>query len=247
MLVLQSPAWAAPPSAGDIIQRVLEIDPWGLGSAEVAARIHLTNKNGATSLLSFQSQSWRYAPPLSKSLVRFSAPADLAGAGFLQVQKTSGDDDRFLFLPELKKARRIAGSLRSNAFMGTDFSFADLDRRDLRDGKVSVLGEVTLGKYPCYHLEVIPADPKSPYSRVELWVRQDNFLPIKWHMFDHSKTLLKTLTARAVKRIQGHWFITQSLMVNHRENHQTQLVLDTITPREKLPEEIFTLRNLEKI
>jgi hypothetical protein len=214
-LALAAPAHAAP-TAAQIMERVLEIDAWGLGDAEIQARATLTDKRGSSKELAFSSRSRRYDPPLSKSLVRFSAPPDLAGAGFLQVQRKDGDDQRHLFLPELKAARKISGNLRSNAFMGTDFSFADLDRRDLRDGAASLKPDEPFAKFDCYRVSVAPPG-ESQYGRIELWVRKDNFLPLKTEMFDRSDKLMKTMNTKDIKRISGRWFITRSLMVNHKE------------------------------
>ena len=246
LLVATARAGAAPPTAAEVLARVLDVEPWGLADAEVQARATLTDKRGSSSTLAFSSRSRRYDPPLAKSLVRFSEPSDLAGAGFLQVQKKDGDDDRFLFLPELKASRRISGNLRSNAFMGTDFSYADLDRRDLRDGTATLGADETLGKYDCYRLSVVPRGA-SQYKRIEMWVRKDNFLPLQSEMYDRSDKLLKTMAAKEVKRIAGRWFITRSLMTNHKEQHSTDLTLETVTPRSDLPDEEFTTRVLEKL
>ena len=137
----RAPAATTKPTVQEIVARLLDADPWGLGGTILSARATLKDKQGATSELSFSARSRRYSPPFSKTLVRFTAPADIAGAGFLQIQNREGDDERFLFLPELKRSRRISGNLRGSSFMGTDFSFADLDRRDLareqfrRDGR----------------------------------------------------------------------------------------------------------------
>src|SRR5262245_13916423 len=109
-------------SADQVVARVLESDPWGLNGGEITASVVLTDKRGSRRELAFVAASRQHDPPLSKSLVRFSSPPDLAGAGFLQIQHRDGDDDRYLYLPALKRSRRISGNSRSNAFMGTDFS-----------------------------------------------------------------------------------------------------------------------------
>jgi hypothetical protein len=229
-----------------VIQKVLESDPWGLSGAEVAAHAVLTDKRGANSLLSFSARSRRYDGPLAKSLVRFVAPADLANAGFLLVQKRTGDDDRFLYLTDIKKSRRIAGNLRANAFMGTDFSFADLDRLDLRDSKATPRPDESVGKLACYHLDVQPRRGDSQYSRIEVWVRKDNFLPLKSLFYDKANVLIKTLTSSEMKRVSGRWFITKSRLTNHAESHTTDLVLDKVIPRDDIADEEFTVRALEK-
>jgi outer membrane lipoprotein-sorting protein len=248
VLVLAQVAAGAPaPTPEVIVQRVLDADPWGLSGATVAAHATLKDKHGATSELAYEARSLRYDPPLAKSLIRFSAPADLAGAAFLQVQRKDGDDERYLFMPDLKKARRISGNLRANAFMGTDFSFADLDRRDLRESRATLKGEEDHGGTRCYHLEAEPTRPDSQYALIELWVRKDNFVPLKWVFYNKARMVVKTLTAHEVRRVKGQWFISRSTMVNQQEGHETELVLTDIQPRNDLPDDDFTVRNLEKL
>jgi hypothetical protein len=246
-LLVAAPSRAEPtPAAREIVQRMLDIDPWGLMDAEIGGRALLTDRRASTSELVFQVRARRYRPGLSKSLIRFSAPADLAGVRFLQIQKPDGDDDRFLFLPELRRSRRISGGLRANAFMGTDFSFADLDMRDLRDAEAKLRGEEVVGKLACWHIEYVPVHRDAAYARAELWVRKDNFVLIKWQMYDRAGALIKTFTTQEVRRVGGRWFISKSRMVNHRDAHTTDLVLETIAPRGDISDDEFTVRNLEK-
>ncbi len=246
-LALVAVARADGPSAGEILTRLLAADPSGLSNAQVVARLTLIDKNGAKSELVFSGKAVQYDPPLAKSVVRFSAPADMAGAAFLQIQKKDGDDDRFLFLPELKRSRRIAGSMRSGAFMGTDFTFADLDRRDFRESSATLKGKETVGKWPCYVLDVVPKSGDSAYSRVEVWVREDNYVPLRMKMYDRSKALLKTFESLETKRVSGAWFISKARMVNHQQRHTTELALEQIALSSGVPEEEFSVRALEKL
>jgi Outer membrane lipoprotein-sorting protein len=234
------------PRAADIVRAVLEGDPWGLGGASVAAHATLTDKRGAKSELAFVAKSRRYEPLLSKSIVRFSSPPDLAGAGFLQIQKPDGDDDRYLFLPDLKRSRRISGNLRGNAFMGTDFSFADLDRHDLRDSESQLVGDEPVGKWPCYVVDVRPKRSDAQYSHVSMWIRKDNNLPLREKMFDKAGVLSKTLEALEVKRVSGHWFVSRSRMQDNQHDHVTELVLDDIDAATEISDDEFTVRALEK-
>lgn len=238
---------SATPSAETILAKFLDGDPWGISGAEMRARATLKDKRGATRELSLVAHSRRHDPPFSKSIVRFTAPADLAGAGFLQIQNRDADDDRFLFLPELKRSRRISGNLRGSSFMGTDFSFADFDRRDLRESTTTKQPDEKLGPYPCFHLQTVPKRSDSPYSRIELWIRKDNHLPLKMQMFDHSKALFKTFTAQEMRRVSGHWYVTRSRMVNHQNSHETELVLESVKPVTEISDDEFTLRSLEKL
>jgi hypothetical protein len=233
-------------TAQQILDQVLALDPWGLSHGEVKARAVMIDKRGSQSSIAFVARSRRHDPPLAKTLVRFSAPEDLAGAGFLQIQHRDRDDDRYLYLPELKASRRISGNLRSSSFMGTDFSFADLDRRDLRTGTATLLPPVSLGKHDCYRIDVTPGDG-SVYSKISLWVRKEDSLPVKWEWSDKAGLHAKTLTALEVKRVSGRSYITRSSMVNLREKHSTELVLDALDPAVDIPEDELTSSRLEKL
>jgi outer membrane lipoprotein-sorting protein len=234
------------PSPETIMAHFLEWDPFGLSGASVSARAILTDKSGAKSELAFSERSKRLGPGIAESLVRFTAPPDLAGAGFLQIQKNDGDDDRSLYLPDLKRSRRISGSLRASAFMGTDLSYADLDRRDLRDSTATLTGSETIGKYDCFVVDAVPKRADSQYSHAELWIRKDNYVPLQMKFYDHSKTLLKVFTAFEVKRVSGQWFVSRSRMTNVQQNHTTDLTLEQISTTDPIADDEFTVRALEK-
>lgn len=234
------------PSATDLVQRILESDPWGLGDAEVSARALIRDKSGRVMELGFTARSKRYDGNLTKSLVRFTSPADLAGIGFLQIQKRAGDDDRWLYLPELSRSRRIAGRTRQSAFMGTDFTYADLDRRDLRDSVAVPKGDESVDDIPCWRIEATPRADDSAYGRLEIWLRKDNSIPVKWLMYARSGVRVKTLVAKQLRQLNGRWFIVRSVMTNHADGRETELVLDQITATSQIPDREFTLRALEK-
>ena len=236
---------AAAPSADEIIGRILEQDPWGLSGADVSARV-LIKGGGKTRELSFRARSRRYAPRLAKSLVRFTAPADVSGTGFLQIQKADGDDERHLYLPELKKARRIAGASRKSSFMGTDFSYGDLDRRDLRDAKAKVLATEKLGSHDAYKLEAIPTGADPLYARMEVWARAEDLVPMKWHFYAASGAHVKTLVAKGIKKVEGRLFIVESTMSSLADGRTTDLVLEKVVPLDTAPDDEFTVRSLEK-
>ncbi|MBX3189320.1 MAG: outer membrane lipoprotein-sorting protein [Labilithrix sp.] len=233
-------------SASQIVARVVEADPWGFGGAEVNARAVVTEKGGKRRSLAFEAKSRRDTPPLTKSVITFRAPADVAGMKFLQIQSAGADDERFLYAPELKRSRRIAGSNRGESFMGTDFSYADLDARDLRQSQSALRADETIGKFDCWHVDVTPKNADSVYGKIELWVRKDNYVPLKWVMYDKKSTLVKTLTARELQRLGGRWFITSSRMTDAATGRSTELLLEKIDRREDIPLESFSVRAIEK-
>jgi hypothetical protein len=233
-------------TARQIIDKVVDGDPFGMIDSQLVGRAVLHDNKNNERILEFHMDRLRYKTGLSKTLTRFSKPADMAGVGFLQTMRDDGDDDRYLYLPDLKKSRRIAGAMRNNSFVGTDFSFADLDLRDLRESKPTLVSTDTIGKYKYYKLEVVPTREDSQYSKFEMWVRTDNFLVFKWEMYDKSKTLLKTYQASEMKRVDGHWYDSKGRIENHKEKHTTDLYLDEM--RSKAPADSeFSVGNLEKL
>ena len=245
VVTVPTPAEAGP-SAKEVIHHTLESNHWGFSAAKVQARAVLVDRRGRKSTLVFKGISRKWKGYLTKGLVRFSSPPNLAGAGFLQIEQDSRDDDRFIYLPALKRSRRVAGSQRSNAFMGTDFNYADLDRRDWRTGKAVLRGDTKIGKFPCYHITITPTRRDSPYSRIEIDVRKDNWVPLKIQLYDKAKVLYKVLEVFQLRRIKGQWFISKSRMKNLREKHTTTLFLTKIEPTDKIPDSEFTVQRLER-
>jgi hypothetical protein len=238
-------AGAGEPSAEDLHREVVDDDPWGRGGGEVKATAHVTDGDRRREL-AFEVRSLMTDPPLFRSVLRFYAPADVAGVGFLVVQMRGADDDRYLFLPELQRSRRIAASRRREVFMGTDFSYGDMDRRELRNADARLTGEDTLGKYPVYVLELVPTDDDAQYGRIEVWVRKDNHRPIKYALYDKRDAKLKTLLVKEIRRIDGRWFTTRSVMIDHRKGSKTELHLESVDKKQLAPE-AFTVNALERL
>jgi hypothetical protein len=130
--------------------------------------------------------------------------------------------------------------------MGTDFSYADLDGRDLRQSSSVLKSDEPVGKFECYHVSVTPKNPDAVYARIDLWVRKDNYVPLKWVMFDKHAAPVKTLVAREIQRHGGRWFITGSRMTNAATGRTTELTLDKIDRREDIPLDAFSVRAIEK-
>ena len=75
----------------------------------------------------------------------------------------------------------------------------------------------------------------------------DNSLPLNMKLFDHSNALSKTFTALEVRRVSSHWYVTKSRMIDNQHGHETKLVIDSVEPSSNLPDDEFTVRNLEKL
>lgn len=189
----------------------------------------------------------------SKFLVKFSAPTDIKGTSFLQVEHSEGEDDLWIYLPALKKSRRLVASNKKDSFVGSDFSYGDilLPRVDLY--RHVLLRAEAVDGYDCFVVESTPSSElvrsNSGYSRKITWVRKDSFLESKVEYFDLSGRLLKT------QRILGHeliepdtqrWLARSREMTNHQNGHSTVLRFDKVELGAVLSDELFTTRFLER-
>ena len=189
----------------------------------------------------------------SKLLVKFSAPADIKGTGFLQVEHSDGEDDLWLYLPALKKSRRLVANNKKDSFLGSDFSYGDISLPKVDQYRHTLQGSEQIDAHVCYVIESIPANEtvqtNSGYSRKITWVRTDNFLETKVEYYDVSGRLLKTQRVakhQLVEPDRARWFALYREMTNHQTGHRTLISFDKIEPGVAAPDEMFSTRYVER-
>lgn len=183
----------------------------------------------------------------TRSLVRITAPPDVAGTSFLLTGQAGRGDDMHLFIPSLNRTRRIVGRARQGQFLGSDFTYADMETRELKEATHRRLPDEKIGRFPCYVIEATPKPgTDSQYLKVVAWIRQDNFVAIRLNMHDPKGQLLKQLFVRRIGRENGRLVIKESRMVNKREGTSTLLRLDSSRPLSGRTDDIFTVRNLAR-
>jgi hypothetical protein len=190
----------------------------------------------------------------SKLIMKFNSPADIKGIGFLQIEHVDADDDQWIYLPALKKSRRLVANNKKDSFMGSDFSYGDFTRSKVDTYKHKLLRSVELNGRDCYLIESIPRDETirndSGYSRKVTWVAKDNFLEVKVDYYDLSGELLKTQMISNHKLLEpgkNRWFAMRREMVNHQTGHKTLLTFAQLEAGIQAPEDMFTTRNLERL
>src|ERR1051325_233380 len=164
----------------------------------------------------------------SKFLIKFSTPADIKGTGFLQIEHIEGDDDLWIYLPALKKSRRLVANNKKDSFVGSDFSYADISRPKVDQYRHTLVRVEKIDGFDCYVIESIPATDtvrsNSGYSKKITWVRQDNFLESKVEYYDLADRLLKTQIVQKHQLVEpqkGRWFALYREMTNHQTGHRT--------------------------
>ena len=189
----------------------------------------------------------------SKFLVRFKAPADVNGTGFLQVEHSDGDDDLLIYLPALKKSRRLVANNKKDSFVGSDFSYGDIALPKVDLYQHTLKGKEAVDGVECWVIESVPRDDavrsSSGYSRKVTWVRVDNALESKVEYYDLAGRLLKTQLAKRHELVEpdkGKWFALHREMTNHQTGHRTTFIVDKHQAGTKVSDELFTTRYLER-
>jgi outer membrane lipoprotein-sorting protein len=163
---------------------------------------------------------------LKRALIVFKEPKDIAGTSLLTWELEGGKDKQWLYLPAQKKMQRIAGHSKKGAFMGTDFTYEDLQPDTIENYNYNLLDSEKVDKEDCYVIEITPAtkekQKESSYSRRVVWVRKDIVFTVKIEFYDRRDRLLKTQTNHDLINIEGSiWMAKKSLMSNHKKRHKT--------------------------
>lgn len=236
---LTSPA-RADAAADAIAQRMLAHDAFGFEGAELHARLVIAESSGKSQERAFDAKSKRASDGQVRTLLRFTAPGTIAGTAFLLIQHASGADEQYIYLPRLKTTRRVGGTAeRDGSFMGSDFTYADLERKDLKQASFTKLGEESVGKDACDKLEATPKGP-SPYARIEVWIRKSDALPLRIRWFGKDGQAEKTLFVRRVRTVDGHPVIAECTIENAKSGHKTDLVIEDLKFRTDIPDAELT-------
>jgi len=185
----------------------------------------------------------------------FLSPADVKDTGFLTYDYYEGerDDDQWLYLPDLRKTKRIATSDKSSAFMGSDFSYADMTSRVLDEWKYKLLKESEVNGHKVWLIEALPADKEVEnrygYTKSVIFIRQDIFLGVRAVHWLKSGKKIKYQEMLGVKQIDGIWVSTEYRMKttkNKVTQHKTVMEWSDIQFNQSLDDDLFSIRRLEK-
>ncbi len=203
----------------------------------------LINKSGQTRVRKIQQYTKDFGS-VEKSIMFFMSPADVKNTSFMNwsYDDENKEDDQWIYLPALKRVKRISSDSKSDYFMGSDFTYDDLGDRKLDADVHKLLREETVNGLKCYVVESVSKDEDYMYSKTITWIRKDNFVGVKKEFYDEDGELLKTLSIKEVKKISGYWIITHSEMNNIQKNHKTIIKLSNISINTGVPASKFTER-----
>ena len=187
-----------------------------------------------------------------KTVLVFKTPKDVAGISYLSYDypdKADGstvDSDSWIYLPAMKKIRRVSGSSKDDDFQGTDFTYDDIGTRSLSKDNFAILGEEKVDGSDCWILEAKAKDSKAKVSRRVTWVDKKTYVVRKGEYYDKQNKLQKTLTCENIKQVKGYWTTQKMTMTNVQTNHKTVYEIKDLKYDEKVNESFFTVSALER-
>ncbi len=182
-----------------------------------------------------------------KTISVFLSPADVKGTKVLGWEHADRDDDQWLYLPALKRVKRIASRNKSGSFMGSEFSYEDIGNQN--PSKFTFEGEpktVMLDGVECYQGARVPKDKNSGYTKQVTWVDTKDFLIRKIDYYDRKEELLKTAIFYDYKQIEGVWRVGKIEMKNHQNDKSTMLIWKEDKIKAGLKDKDFNKRELKK-
>ena len=214
-------------------------------SQKYEGTLTVTNKAGKTS-----EKRWRYerlgSHGGSKTVLRFTSPAEVKGVALLVVNHPDRASDQWMWTPAIQRERRIALQDRSTRFFGTDFSFEDLEERDVDQYEYKMLGEEAVDGAPCWRIEWRPKQTKrSQYTYAVVWIRKDNYAFARVESFTKDQ-LVRRLHFRDIRNVQGIWTAHLLDMEDLRRASRTILKFETLQYNVPLKDENFTLQALRR-
>lgn len=182
----------------------------------------------------------------SKAVLKFTAPAEVKGVALLIVNHPDRASDQWMWTPAINRERRIALQDRSTRFFGTDFSFEDLEERDVNQYDYKLLGEEAVDGAATWKIESVPKESKSSqYTRSVIWIRKDNYVPAQLESYKSDK-LIRRLKYTDIQNVQGIWTARTLDMHDLGRNSHTILKLDKLQYNVPMKDDDFTLQSLRR-
>lgn len=233
----------------DIMKKSKDLD--NSKSSESKATMEIVSKKGTKRVREVIMKEKDFGSE-KKSVIVFLTPKDVSGVAYLSIEyakKSDGtkkDDDSWLYMPAMKKTRRISGSESDGDFMGTDFTYNDMDEIDLDVETYTLLGTEEVDGVRCYKIEAVQKDSSKKEPRRIIWIGSEDFMLRKSEYFDRQGNLHRILTCEGISKIDGYYTCAKMTMKNVQTEHYTVLLRSEITFDRPLDDTIFTVAALER-
>ena len=220
----------------------------GFGDFTAGLTMVLRDRQGRESVRRMRFKVLEVTGDGDKSLFVFDQPRDVQGTALLTHAHVNTLDDQWLYLPALKRVKRISASTRSGSFMGSEFSYEDMSQPELEEFTYRYLRDEPCGELDCTVTEQVPLDEKSGYSRKVVWQDTGEFRIWKVELYDRKASHLKTLTFTDYRQyLDRYWRAGEQTMVNHLTGASTVLHWTDFRFRTELDDREFTQTALRRV
>ena len=197
----------------------------GFHDSSASLQMVLRNKQGQESIREIRVRTLEQQDDGDKSLTIFDEPADVKGTNFLSFTHKSGPDDQWLYLPALKRVKRISSRNKSGPFMGSEFAYEDLSSQEVEKFTYKYLRDESYEGMDCFVIERDPVDKYSGYTREIVWIDKQEYRPHRIEFYDRKNALLKTLTYQDYHQyLDKYWRAHDMFMENHQTGKSTRLI-----------------------
>ncbi|MCK5226358.1 MAG: outer membrane lipoprotein-sorting protein [Planctomycetes bacterium] len=220
----------------------------GFGDFTADMLMILKNKHGQKNERKIRIRTLEVKDDGDKSLSIFDNPRDVKGTAFLNFTHKVGDDDQWLYLPALKRVKRISSRNKSGSFMGSEFAYEDISSQELEKYTYKWIRDEVYDSNECFVIERYPIDKKnSGYTRQISWVDKSEYYERKVEYHDRKSSLLKTLIYKGYKQyLDKYWRADEMNMVNHQTGKSTKIIWSNYKFQTGLTEKNFNKNSLKR-
>ncbi len=247
--MVAAPARAeTPEEKGLAIAREADRRDDGFGDLTARLTMVLRNRRGDESTREMRFSSLEMEYDGDRNLIVFDSPPDIRSTGLLTFTHKTGSDDQWLYLPALKRVKRIAASNKSGPFVGSEFAYEDMTSPEVEKYTYRYLRDDSPDGVPSFVVERFPVDSNSGYSRQVLWLDKAEYRVRKIAFYDRGNSLLKTLTLSDYRQyLKKFWRPDTSYMVNHQTGKSTLLTYRDFRFKTGLNERDFHRNRLKTV
>ncbi len=241
-------AQQSPEEKGLTIAVQADIKDSGFEDFSADMEMILKNKHGQESRRSIRIKTKEVDNDGDKSLSIFDNPRDVKGTAFLTYSHKTGDDDQWLYLPALKRVKRISSRNKSGSFMGSEFAYEDISSQEVEKYTYKWITDEVYNGQDCYVFERYPVDKKnSGYTRQRVWMDKAEYRAYKIDYYDRKNSLLKTFTAVEYHQyLNQYWRTHKMVMENHQNGKTTTLIWSNYQFKQGLDDKDFNRNSLKR-
>ena len=196
----------------------------GFGDFKASIKMILKNRQGQVSTRFNRNKTLEVEGDGDKSLIIFDRPRDIKGTALLNFAHKTGTDDQWLYLPALKRVKRISSANKSGSFLGSEFAYEDITSQEVEKYTYKWIRDETMAGAEAFVFERVPVDKNSGYTRQVVWVDKEEYRLLKIDFYDRKGALLKTLTHKGYHMyLDRYWYPDEMFMVNHQNGKSTLL------------------------